>query len=285
MKHKRCKTLMLVGVISLTILPRTLLAQLELKLDEVPQAFFPGEARPVAVKFHNPADKPVEIDLRTQLYQASSTTVIPLGKPQDWKKLQVLPGQTVLESTLLTFPSVKNGTHFLVQWLDETNKALGKADVMVYPTNLLRALEPMAGKSPLGVYDPQNQLKPLLKGLAVEFEDLADAGLDGFSGNLAIIGPFQSQTQMHEGLTNHIRALAKKGKAIVWIQAPPEKQEKQDKLQPSFYSVPEKEIAVMIVQPDLVADLPENPKSQLNLIYFCQLALHPEEPSLPMPSR
>lgn len=132
----------------------------------------------------------------------------------------------------------------------------------------------------LGIFDPQNQLKPLLKSLDLQFEDLAEAGLDSFSGKLAIIGPFQSKVQMHEGLAEQIKALAKKGRAIVWIQPPPGKKEK---LQPSFYTVPEKQIAVLVVQSDLVADLPENPLSQLNLIYFCQLAIHPENPSLPNP--
>jgi hypothetical protein len=45
--------------------------------------------------------------------------------------------------------------------------------------------------------------------------------------------------------------------------------------------VPEKQIAIVVVQPELVADLANNPQSQLNLIYFCKLALHPQPPALP----
>ncbi len=282
MKYMRRKTWMLIWAISLPTLPRTIQAQLEFMPSETQQAFFPGEARPVAVKFHNPEDKPVEAALRTQLYQASSSTVIPLGEPQNWKNLQVLPGQTVLESTPLTFPPVNNATHFLVQWLDQRKQVLGKTEVSIYPTNLLQALRPLAGEKPLGIFDPQNQLKPLLKSLDLQFEDLADAGLDSFTGKLAIIGPFQSTAQMREGLAEQIKTLAKKGRAVIWIQPPPGK---KDKLQPSFYSVPEKQIAVVVVQPDLIANLPENPVSQLNLIYFCQLAIHPENPSLPIQAR
>lgn len=280
MKRLRCKTWMLVWAISLLVLPPNIHAQLEIKPFETRQAFFPGPARPVTVEFYNPTGKMVGTSLRTRLYQASSSTVIPLGEPQNWKNLQVLPGQTVLESTPLTFPPVNNATPFLVQWLDEKNQVLGKTEVSVYPTNLLQALQPLAGEKSLGIFDPQNQLKPLLKSLDLQFEDLAEAGLDSFSGKLAIIGPFQSKVQMHEGLAEQIKALAKKGRAIVWIQPPPGKKEK---LQPSFYTVPEKQIAVLVVQSDLVADLPENPLSQLNLIYFCQLAIHPENPSLPNP--
>jgi hypothetical protein len=45
--------------------------------------------------------------------------------------------------------------------------------------------------------------------------------------------------------------------------------------------VPEAKGVVVVVQPDLVADFSENPKSQLNLIYFCKLALHPAPWALP----
>jgi len=50
---------------------------------------------------------------------------------------------------------------------------------------------------------------------------------------------------------------------------------------PSFYLVLQSTNAVVIVQPELVADLPNNPQSQLNLIYFCKLALQPQPVALP----
>lgn len=278
----RHKISLVVCLLPLLLSPHLLRAQLEILPDDSAQTVFSGEARRVRVTFRNPSAQILDTALRTQIYQASSATVVPLGEPANWKNLQVLPGQTVLESISLAFPPVKSETHFLVQWLDETNKVLGRTDVLVYPANLLKALKPLAGGVPLGVFDPQNQLKPLLKGLALEFEDLADTGFDGFSGKLAIIGPFASRAQMPEGLANRIQALAKKGPAVVWIQAPPEK---RDRLQPSFYSVRQNATAIVIVQPDQLAGLPDNPKSRLNLIYFCQLALHPENPSLPNDSR
>jgi hypothetical protein len=45
--------------------------------------------------------------------------------------------------------------------------------------------------------------------------------------------------------------------------------------------VQKKQTAVVVVQPELVDDLAENPQSQLNLIYFCHLALNPQPPVLP----
>jgi hypothetical protein len=253
-------------------------AQLELLSGREPQEVFAGGARLVRLTFHNPANAALNINLRTQLYQAGSTTVIPLGAPRDWKELQLLPGQTVLESISLDFPNVKAETKFLVQWLADSNRVIGTTEILVYPTNLLAELKPPADGRPLGVFDPQNQLKPLLKNLRLDFADLADCGLENFSGRLAIIGPFESKTQMREGLAGEVRALAKRNVAVVWLQPPPEK---RDKPSPSFYSVPENTNAVIVVQADLVPDLAENPQAQLALVYFCKLALHPEPFRLP----
>jgi hypothetical protein len=65
---------------------------------------------------------------------------------------------------------------------------------------------------------------------------------------------------------------------VIWMQSPPPT---QDKIWPSFFAVPENTNAVPIVDTNLLNGLPENPQSQLNLIYFCRLALHPEPVTLP----
>jgi alpha-tubulin suppressor-like RCC1 family protein len=120
---------------------------------------------------------------------------------------------------------------------------------------------------------------PALKQNGIEFLDLEEMALEDFSGKLAILGPFLSQAQMRVGLAQAVLRIAKNGAAVVWIQPPPDS---KDEIKPSFYVVPEGKGAVVIVQPDLVADFSENPKSQMNLIYFCKLALHPAP--LPLPN-
>jgi hypothetical protein len=267
--------------------PGMAFGQLNLATNVEPQRIFFGQAKNISIIIHNIGDQSFAGEVRARIFQTSSATAVQLSE-STWKKLQVLPGQTVLESAQLDFPAVKAETKFLVQWLENTNYIIGRTEVLVYPTNLLAELKTLAGDEPLGVFDPQNQLKPLLKNLKLNFTDLENSDLENFSGKLAIIGPFQSKAQMREGLEHQVQALAKKGAAIVWLQPPPAPsprpspiQWEREKLQPSFYSVPEKKIAVVIVQPDLVADLPDNPQSQLNLIYFCKLALHPQPPTLP----
>jgi hypothetical protein len=252
-------------------------AQPQLLSDAAPQCVFGGQSRNVAVVWRNPSDAICVAEIRARIFQANSATTVELSE-RPWKKLQVLPGQTVIESVPLDFPTVRAETKFLIQWLENSNSVLGRTEVLVYPTNLLAELKSLAGDEALGIFDPLNQLKPLLKNLKLTFTDLETIDLENFSGRLAIIGPFQSKTQMRDGLPKQIEALAKKGAAIVWLQPPPAP---RAKLLPSFYSVLENTNTVVVVQPELVADLPDNPQSQLNLVYFCKLALQPKTIQLP----
>jgi hypothetical protein len=250
--------------------------QLELVTNREAQCVFAGDARNVSVTFHNPGGNDFVGEIRTRIFQSSSSTAVLISE-KPWKQIQVPVEETVLASAPLDFPAVKAKTKFIVQWLAGTN-ILGVTPVLVYPTNQMAELKPLAGDEALGVFDPQNQLKPLLKSLKIYFVNLEDSDLENFSGKLAVIGPFQSKAQMRDGLANQIKTLAKSGVAIVWIQPP---RALDGKLRPSFYSVSESSNAVVVVQSDLVSDLPENPQSQLNLIYFCKLALNPQPPVLP----
>lgn len=255
-------------------------AQLELLPEAEPQQVFGGDGRTINLVWHNKDQATFAREIQARLYQVSSATAAPLGTFV-WKKLEVLAGQTAMESSRLSFPVVNAETHFAIQWLDGTNGILGRSEVVAYPAGLLKALNPLAGDEPLGVFDPQNQLKPLLKAAAVEYADLEDIGLENYSGNLAIAGPFPNKSQMREGLTNSLRALAKKGTSVVWLLPPPERNERRDIFRPSFYSVPEGKGAVVVAQFHLTAGLAENPRAQLNLIKLALLARHPETPRLP----
>lgn len=259
------------------LLPVLATAQVRIVREQETQRLFAGEVRLVALTLCNPGANEANLDLHTRLYQASSATAV-LETEAHWKKLQVLPSQTVLESAALTFPAVKAETRFVVQWVEGTNRVIGTTEVLAYPPDLLKGLQLLAGEEPLGVFDPQNQLKPLLKAVAVEFQDLEDTSMEDYHGKLAVIGPFQSKAQMPESLPIRIKGLAKKGVGVVWMPPPPEKQQE---LKPSFYTVPEGKGAIVVVQASLVANLPEDPQAQLNLIQFARLALHPEPPRLP----
>jgi hypothetical protein len=260
--------------------PIVTFAQLQLVSDKELQRVFGGGTRQIAIVWHNGGDQIFEGEIRARVLQTSSATAVQLGDTP-WKKLQVLPRQTVLESAQLDFPAVKAETKFLVQWVENTNRVLGKTEVLVYPTNLLDELKLLVdeGWKNLGVLDPRHQLKPVLKNSAVKFVDLEETALDDFSGRLAIVGPCNPDDPEWDGLANRISKLARNGTPVVWIQSPQNKT--LDKIRPSFYTVPQGRAAVVVVQPELVADLPDKPQSQLNLIYVCKLALNPQPPALP----
>jgi hypothetical protein len=252
-------------------------APLEIITNAKPQAVFGGGANEISITFHNSGLQDLAGEIRARMLEASSATVIVLSE-HPWKRLEVPAGETVMDAAVLDFPAVKAKTKFLIQWLADSKRVLGQTEVLVYPTNLLAELKPLAGDGPVGVYDPQGQIKLLLKKLKLDFIDLQIADVESFPGKLAIFGPFRAKAQMREGLPRQIQALAKKNRAIVWIQPPwPDNK----KLPPSFYSIIQNSNAVVIVQPGLLVNLPDSPEAQLNLIYFCRQALQPRPLALP----
>ena len=254
-------------------------AQLQLLGGAGSQVVFGGGIREISVMWQNTNVLTFSNALNAQVLQASSTTVAPLGV-QAWKTLRVLPGQTVIESASLNFPPVKAPTRFIVQWLQSTNRVLGETEVFVYPTNLLDELKLLVAQSEnnLGVLDPEKRLLPALKQAGISFVDLGNTRLTTFAGKLALVGPCSASDPEWPGLAGRIRRLAQNGVPVIWIQSPPPK---PDKLWPSFYPVPAGQAGVLVVNPELLADLPNQPQAQRNLIFFCKLALNPQPPALP----
>lgn len=261
----------------LCVWPSLGLAQLQVESADTTPVVFAGEARPIAISLHNRSPQPHAANLRVRVHQASSATAAPLYE-RTWKTLTVLPGQTLLETAALDFPAVRAETTFLIQWLNGTNTVLGKTEVRVFPTNLLARLKTLAGDSPLGVFDPADQLKPLLRPLAVDFQDLAENGADNFIGRLAVFGPFATKSQPRARLAVDIRKLAKRGVAVVWLVPPAAS---RGPLCPSFYPVRAGDGAVVVAQSCLVEHLAESPEAQLNLLQLAELALHPVAFDLP----
>ena len=252
-------------------------AQLTIASNVEPQRIFFGPAKNTSVIIHNADGQSFAGEIRTRIFQTSSATAVQLSEIP-WKQLHVWPHQTVVESVQRDFPAVKAETKFLVEWIEGTNRVLGSTEVWVYPTNLLAELKTLVGEENFGVLDPNNELKPLLKQNHVEFSDLGETAPEDFQGKLAIIGPFSTKAQMREGLAQTIQKIAQKGVAVVWMQPPPGP---KDAIKPSFYIVPEGKGSIVVVQADLVANPAGSPQSQLNLVYFCKLALNPAPLSLP----
>ena len=258
-------------LIWLSLCPVLAGAQLEWRSDDTPQVVFGGGHRSVRVMLRNPTDQPVTVDFRTRVLQTSSAIAMPLGVPQPWKRLQVLAGQTVVESAKITFPLIKAETRFLVEWITEKDKVLGPSEVIVYPPGVLKELKAIAGETPLGVLDPQDQLKPVLKAQQIEFMDLDDS--DHFAGRLAILGPFPSSAQMPVDLPRRIKALTSSGAAVIWIQPP-----RESTMEPEMpVRLLRRANANVVVAPfRLFSNLSGDPRAQSNLVRLASLVLKPE---------
>src|SRR5947207_799231 len=136
------------------------LAQIELVTQTERQKVFGGGQSSVSLMWRNLGDDTAKAPISMRLFQASSATAVPL-REAGWKTLEILGGQNILETATLDFPVVRAETRFFVQWVQQTNHVLGITEVWVYPTNILQELSVLADQRPLGVFDPQNRLKPL----------------------------------------------------------------------------------------------------------------------------
>jgi len=259
---------------------RSACAQLELLADEEQQCVFAGETAKISMAWHNSGGTPLEMEIHARVYQAGSATAM-LESEQPGKSLRLLAGQTILDSVWVSFPAVKVETRFLIQWV-QSNRVLGLTEVYVYPRDLLKPLSALAGNEPLGTFDPENILKPLLKAQEIDTVELEN--VQEFSGKLAIIGPFPSRSDAPMALVSRVKRLTSAGTSVVWIQppgakGPPLRQRPQ--LTPSFYAVPCGKGTTVVVQAELEADLANSPMAQLNLVELAKLAVHPSPPRLP----
>jgi hypothetical protein len=259
-----------------SVITSTAHAQLQLATDEYPACVFGGATANIHVVFANASERDFDDLVRTRIFQATSATAVPVAETS-WKRLRVLPGQTVLESARMKFPPVKAPTKFLVRWTENTNRVIGTTEVRVYPTNLLAGLKPLLGEKALGVLDPNSELKPLLKQNGVQFVDLEQMVFEEFSGRLAILGPFRSQSTWPENAVKRCKMMATNGVAVLWLRLP---DGSRDGLHPSYYSVVSGTNNIVVAQSTLVDHLPENPESQLRLVALCRHALQPEPMTL-----
>jgi hypothetical protein len=236
-------------------------------------AGWPNEARrQFPVMWRNDSDQTLAAEVHAQLYQAASATAAPFGQ-MPWKRLQILPRQTVIESATVQFPAVKAKTQFLIQWLDATNHVLGHTEILVYPTNLLEGLGPLTGRKALGIFDPQNLIKPLLLASALECEDLQRENISHFTGQLAIIAPMSGNDSVSEWARRAVADLTRAGVAVVWIKLESASEEASE---PAVYPVTFGGRTAILVRPRVVSHLAESPRAQLNLLRSAQLAFKPE---------
>jgi hypothetical protein len=197
---------------------------------------------------------------------------MPVGPAKALKKIEVASGQRTIEMVAVDYPSISSGTIFQVRFFDETKNVIGKITVQVLPTDLLKQLSTFCSNNPVGIYDPENQLKPVLSKLQVAFEDLEDDGrFEGFHGKLLLAGPFSSSEKITENLKGRISAKEKGACSVVWMLPP--------QLQEPFASVfvIREEGSEAVLHDTAFKDLANSASAQFTLIRSVQLVLDPDK--------
>ena len=233
-------------------------AQIAVVPDEQAPAVFAGREQTIRVMFRNSSNDVAEANVQTQLRQLSFGSAMPVGDMQPWKRLRLLPQQTVVETYSAKFPTVRAMTRFQIEWI-----GIGRTEVMVYPDDLLKKLGTLAGEKPLGLFDPDNQLRSLVKQAGVEFTDLEAEPSDA---RLAVV--WSDARELPESVSKRV----KDGMAVVWIR----------KSAPvAAYAVRLGTGTAVVASTSSVSPLADSPMAQLNLIRFAELALEPEALRLP----
>ena len=238
-----------------------------------PQQVFADGLRAVEVRFRNSAPEAARIEVRIQLLQLSSATVAPVGGPRAWKRLTVLPGQTILETAEIEFPKLRTPARFAARWLDADGKLLGVTEVWAHPENLLAAFKLLAGGQAVGLSGETGALRPVLTAHGIVVSELSGAkSWDDFRGRLALFVSKPGSSQDEFRTDAAVLSRAKEGLAVVWLQTP-------RAIPPSVPPLVERmqvgRGGVVLAPESLLAGLDRSPAAQLALMRLAELALSP----------
>jgi hypothetical protein len=246
-------------------------ARLDIVQSQSQPLVFSGKGRQIELVLYNQSESDVETTIGMRVYQATSATLAPIGKQQEWKKLRMLAGQTALENATIDFPDVRSMTVFQVQWLMGEHTEIGRTTVSVVPTNILSQISILASNKVVGLADSENLLRPVLKESGVKVEEVDSFA--GFPGNLALIGPSGDQ----QGIASGLKAHSKHPMTVLWIRHSTSPVGPV----PNLYFVQIGQARVAVADAQLFADLDKSARAQVNLLRCIHAAQHPEELKLP----
>lgn len=245
-------------------------SQVELVAEAKSQTMFAG-SQSIRAMFRNPGAEAVKANLRFRLYQASASTMMPLGEAKSWKTLDLPAGQTAVEQVTLELPVIRGETVMHVVWFDGQRK-LGTTRLQVFPEGVLKPLATLASDSPFALMDLEERLRPAFQGMSVkELKDSDD--LDACESSLIIIAPVSAERRP-AGLTASVKRKAESGCGIVWIQPP-------TRIPATAYMLSEGTGRIVIADAATMSDFATSPLAQLALVHFAELAMGRRKLELP----
>jgi hypothetical protein len=190
-------------------------AQIEFLPATAPQAIFGGQPSTIGVTLCNRGAETAQSEFSTRLLQVSSATVMPVSQPQPWKRIQVLAGQTLVESVPVRLPEVRTKMLFRLAIL-AGGKPIAHYPVVACPPDLLKQMASLGGAKRVGIFDPEGKLRPALDHAGAPFVAL-EINEDRASEEcaLAIFGPFASRDKVPAELAARATELAKRNVAVI----------------------------------------------------------------------
>jgi hypothetical protein len=200
-------------------------AQLGFAADGPISLVFGGTPQLVRIRVHcnlraNPTAESVEgtsVTVCFRLFQEASGMAMPLRPAQPWKVLTLLPGQTLVETVSVEFPSVKRATDGLVRWEAEDGSGLGSTRVRVLPPNVLGELNLLAGRGPVGVVDAAMESRATLERAGVVVEDLANLPRQP-GAQLILIWPGELADTLPVPLARRVQGWVDSGRNVIWFK-------------------------------------------------------------------
>ena len=232
-------------------------AELEM-LPASPVAAFGGGVRTIQVAFRNRADRPLDAEIGREIYQATSATAAAVNKAPMWKKLQLLAHQTVLEEVRVDLPAVRAETRFLVRFTHR-DAVLGLQEVWVYPSNLLAQLNTLADGKLVVVCGASESLKEVFAAAGVRLFDPLPGASDLQTNQLLSFGPSGGQFENAPPTSNA---------SIQFIKLPAP----DSFIAPAYEVVFTNRAVKVLAQEAMLANLSEDPWTQLRLLRMARLA-------------
>jgi hypothetical protein len=238
-------------------------------------AVFGGGRREIVFRLRNSATTAAAFDLRHRVFQASASLLAPLSDIKPCKTLTVGAGQTTLESFAVELPAVRGETLFQIAWFDGDRK-IGTTIVRAFPENLLQLLGSMADAKPVGLVDPEDQLKTALDAVPTarlkEAEDILSAEVP-----FILVAPMAGPSRP-AGLAAALKQKASRGTGVVWLQTPSPRDVAD--WTPVFV-VNEGAGHIVVANASLVADLSASPRAQQSLVRLAEIAAGRRKLELP----
>lgn len=261
------------GSMLVLLMTTALRAQVELLPASNPLLLFGGATRPVEGKAHNAGTEERTLDLHFRLWQASSSTALPVGETQSAKQVRILAGQTVVETIPIVFPAVQQATDLVVRWADGEGKALGATRVTLLPGDLLKQLGVLTAGQPVALFDPDKELGPLLERQGVAQVDLAEAPQADAERGLAVVGPFSFPPKTGSARPTEVENFAKRCRAMVWVEAPSPRGSGSG----AVVRVLVRDGRTVVVVPStFLSNLSESASAQWQLVQAAAIALKPQ---------